>query len=475
MKRILNLDNKVLSTGRGRGPFTEGGIWDSAPGLNPYLESDTYRGLMAQTGAPTDKTGSVIADIPVAYAKFESGSSYSLYILGLSGHLYDINPNESITDRRSSTQINAPANGMAIIKPRGGSATLLFARETRIGTWNLAGTYPTGWDDGAYVTGTTTPHRPFHSLFDRVFYGNMTYVGQFEDDGSSGITHTAQALDLEGGDTVTALGDDGQYLIIGTSNVVQESYDSFSLTRILYWDTNSSSWNWEVTIPNESSVRGISPDGRYAIGKRGVYAIRFGLNEAELVYSFDDDEAIAFDALEYGHVQSVTAWEGGVMFGKLATALSSFLPGEKPAVFNPLTGVTGDISLIIPDFLQGKTYVGTRSSKLYSFDMTSAGASDDALTTRSIDLEAKWHIQRLDIALPNGIGASDQIDIVVSGDSSASVTLPAITRTRYGNKNSLSVYFGKNLTTTRVKLSITFSAGTPSFSDISLWGEAAAH
>src|SRR3569623_527828 len=130
MKALVALNAKSLRTGRSRSQFMEGGIWDTAQGLNPYLENDTYRGLIACTATPTDITtlgGGTLADVPLAYVKNEAGSTYEAYILGDTGHFYKLNAAfNALTDLRSGTPINAPVAGMGIIHPRGGSATLLF-------------------------------------------------------------------------------------------------------------------------------------------------------------------------------------------------------------------------------------------------------------------------------------------------------------------------------------------------------------
>jgi hypothetical protein len=472
MKELLNLNLRTLRTGRARSPFDDtSGIWQNAQGLNPYIESDTYRGLMALSHAPTDLTGSVIVDIPVAYCKDERGSTYNLYMMGLSGHFYSVTVNEVVTDLRSGTPINAPANGMAIYQPRAAAApTLLFARETRIGTWDLSGTYATGWSDTTYNPGTTTVHRPFHRLFDRLYYGNKQYVGSFTDDGTATIVHTTQALNLDGQDTVTALGDDGRYLVIATTRTITESYNGLGRTRILFWDTSKSTWDWETTIPNETAIRAIKQVGGtvYAVGKRGVYTLAFG-SDPRLLYAFDSDETVAYDPTNYNHAQSIAAWGDGVIFGKLATAVSKFLPGAQRAVFNPLQGFTGDIGLIIPDFLENKTHITTRSSKFYSIPMDTSGTSATPIVTRSISLGGKASISRILIDLPNGINGSDDMTITVIGtDSSTSVQ---ITQAKYGNKTSLDIELPKAIITTRVKLSFTMTAGVPSFGDVSLWGD----
>src|ERR1700709_1294911 len=91
MKKLLDLNNTTLRTGRTRSKFMPGGLWDSAQGLNPYLENDAYRGTIAVTASPPDLTSSVIVDNPIAYAKDERNSTYNAYIMGDAGHFYKLN------------------------------------------------------------------------------------------------------------------------------------------------------------------------------------------------------------------------------------------------------------------------------------------------------------------------------------------------------------------------------------------------
>jgi hypothetical protein len=381
-----------------------------------------------------------------------------------------------MSDLRSGTPINAPVSGMGIIQPRGGSATLLYARQARIGSWDMSGTYPTGWEDGDYDPGTTAVHRPFHKLFDRLYYGNGPYVGEFSDDGSEGIAHEAQALDLDGSETVTALGDDGRFLVIATARLVDEAYGGYNATRVLFWDAggSASSWDWETTIPNEVSIRAIvrTESGLLLFGKYGVYTVAFG-KHAKRLFPYDSSESIAYDAVNYGSPQSAAPWGDGAIFGKLASAYSKFLPGEDRILYNPLTGMTGDVSLIIPDFLENQVIVGTRSTKLYQFDMTSAGNAGEgtSFVTRFLDLGGLYHVSRLDITLPNGI--LGDMTINVQGTDASNTTQHTITSTKYPGKRYVSIPFGRNITTPHVRISILYTSGAPAFSELSLWGDQA--
>ena len=53
-----------------------------------------------------------------------------------------------------------------------------------------------------------------------MYFGNKQYVGMFYDDGTSTIAFEAQALDLDGAETVTAISDDGRYLVVATARIL---------------------------------------------------------------------------------------------------------------------------------------------------------------------------------------------------------------------------------------------------------------
>lgn len=475
MREILSLDAKALISGRARSRWIDGALWDTAQGLNPFLESDTYRGTVAVTASPTDMTSSTVVDIPVAHAIDQRGSTNVLYILGASGHLYSVGPTNTLTDLRSGTPINGPANGMAIMQPVGGAITLLFARESRIGTWDLSGSYPTGWSDGAYDPGTTTKHRPMHN-FDRVVYfGNKNYVGYFYDNAGT-ITKVDQGLELDPLEVCTAISDDGRYVIVGASKPTDASYSTNTSCRVVFWNGGVNEVIWQVEIPNESSIRAIENRGgqTYVVGSTGVYLVTLGVADAQTIYTFDSDEAIPYDGTTYGNPNCIAPFYDGIIFGALGTAITKGEPSLDRGVYNPLQGMTGDISLYVTDFKSNTIYVGTRSSKLYRYNMASAGNTTNSFVTRALDLKNEWYVRRIDIGMPNGVGGSDSLGItVIADDGDVSADQMVITQAVYGDTKYLRLFLPQQVKTSKLRLSFAPSAGIPSFNSLKIWGDPA--
>lgn len=476
MQRIITLNQDTLTSGRTRSKWTQtGGLWDSAKGLNPFIESDLYRGLVACTASPTDMTASVIVDTPMAHVVDQRASINNLYILGDGGNLYSVDVINTVTNHRSSSNvINGASNGMAIMQPAGGTAKLLYAREARIGTWDMSGVYPTGWDDVAFNPGTTTEHRPMHKFAGVTYFGNKNYVGYIYDNAGT-LTQVAQGLSLDELEVCTAISDDGRYVVAGVSQPVDESYATNTSCRVVFWNGGTDEVIWQVRVHNESSIRAIFNEGgvTHVVGSRGVYVVQLGIADAQTIYRFDSDEAIPYDGTNYGSPNCIAPFYDGFIFGAIGTAITK--PDSavnKKYVYNPLQGLTGDASLYVSDFKSNNIYVGTRSDKLYRFNLASAGNTSETWITRNIDLGGEWHVKRIKITLPNGVGGSDALDVTVIGDDGdSSATTKTITQATCGDKHRLSLTLDKQVTTTHLKLSFAPNAGIPSFSNIEIWGE----
>lgn len=477
MKKILTLDKKALTSGRTHSKWTDGGIWDTAQGLSPFIDSDLYRGIVAPLHTPTDMTGATVVDIPIAHAVDQRGSTNSMYIMGASGNFYSVNPNNVVSNLRSGANvIPSPANGVAIMQAVGGSAQLFYTRETRIGSWDLSGTYPTGWNDSAFTTNiNTTIHKPMHK-FDRVtYYGNKNYVGYLYDDGAAAIASEPQGLALNPLEVCTAISDDGRYVIVGASQPVTESYDTNTSCRVIWWNGGTDEVIWQARIPNESSIRAIETRGGmvHVVGSRNTYIVQLGVEDSRTVYSFASDEAIPYDGTNYGNPNCIAPLGNGIVFGALGTAIDTH-PDGRSIVYSPLHGVTGNISWLTQDYRRNTLYVGTRSSKLYRFDLSSAGSTTETWVTRALDLGDQYYVNRMRISLPNGIGGSDSLGVsLIADDGDTTTETITITQATRGDVKYVDLFFNNTIKTSRLRISLAPSAGIPSFDGIEIYGDRA--
>lgn len=480
-EKILTLSQDALTSGRARGKHDlRGGVWDTAQGMNPGINDDTYRGLVAMTASPTNLTGSVVEDTPIAYCIDRRNSTNNLYIMGDAGHFYNVDVNLTVTDLRDGANVipSTTSNGMFLFQPRAATvSTLFYMRNSRIGSWDISGTYPTGWND-TLVTITDSKIHPVHRLFDTVYWGNKSTIGKTYDDGSATPAHDTNVLDFDGREVVTALGDDGRYLIAATAQVTQDSYNTFHSVRLVWWATNSangSSWEWETLLPNETAVTKIigTPLGVLAYTERACYQIAIGVRP-KLVYTFDSDESVLFDPLNYSFSDSAQPFSDGAIVGKKGTVFARPFPNaESPAIYNPIHGHTGNISLVVPDFKKDTLFFGTDSDRLYSINLAGAGAdSNETWTTRFFDLGAEYHLDRIDVSMPNAIGGSDAMSISVLGNGTSRALHTVNEANNAENEYYLRMHFADKgtLLTDRVRFSFQLTGGLPSFSRIVLYG-----
>jgi len=138
---------------------------------------------------------------------------------------------------------------------------------------------------------------------------------------------------------------------------------------------------------------------------------------------------------------------------------------------HPLQGHTDNISMIEPNFVPDKIYVGTEDSKLWVYDMTTAGYTSNSQITRWFDLGQRCTISRVEVELPAGVAASDVLGLKVEVASGKSCTLSLSQTTLTSDRRTIAVFPLKpTLNGAQVRFTFTPSAGAPKFGAISLYG-----
>lgn len=401
MRKILTLTAKEFFTGLSPHiQISNQGLWATASGMNPFITP----GIIKPQGAVTDLTSTVVKDVPLCSV----ADTTKLYILGDAGHLYqiaDVNTVAAVTDKRSATPITNPATGITVFQPQGGTKLLYYWQKTQIGTWDLSGAYATGWTDNVYTGLQDTTFHPVHKMFDEVYYGNKDRIGQLKDDGSAGVTHTTNVLNFPTENTVTALSDDGTYLIAAVSKSTSV-YDLFNRSKVIFWDKYSSSWNkeWTINDPVISSMQ--ERNGFiYAWGARGLYIFNFSTpptlirRDITALYGYPHQTALYNDAIILGEYT----------YGKV-------LPGVPEALFKPFGNqMTGTVTMVSSGASSNYTYFGTASSKLYYMTNNSSIAANARnntyLTTVYIPLGDRYDIKAINVIRYAALSSGETIHV----------------------------------------------------------------
>lgn len=486
MQKIRDLSLRALRTGEARSAQDDtGGAWASAIGLNPFLSDDTSRFLLAATATPTRIGESEITDIPIAYANGSTSSASGIYLLGSGGRFYSVNDSNTVSVIRPQSTLTAltnPTGGMMPVTDSGGNKYIFICARQTLYRWNLnTADSASHWNasNGLF----SSNHHPMHKFADSVYFGNAQYLARIPLDELHNQATTLtniefQLINFGASQNVTAIGDDGRYTLVAHSAEFDETDDVVTEARIVWYPNVGTNWDWEVSLKGERAVRAIVRNalGVFAIGEQTVYQLAFGA-QPKLVRTFSNDDRPggAFNAIaqDVGPRADIAKPFGdSLIFGRRGAIFGRRYPAEPVTFSHPLQGHTDDISLIAPDFIKSRIYVGTEDSKFWYYNMASAGNTSNTWTTRWFDLGGDFTITRIEVELPAGIAASDVtgISVEVPSGQTASVALSqaavdSLDRT-YAKLN-----LDPNIQGSRVRFNFTPSAGAPKLGGIKLYGE----
>jgi hypothetical protein len=467
MKKILSLGTKEIMSGISQDDqIVSGGIWYSVDGLNPFVSRNL--GAITFTQAPTE-IGALSGD--ATSMTFDGASGY---ILTDSGNLYKTSTSfgtPTISNIRVAASISSPAVGIEMFQSMAGTKYLYYWQATQIGRFDLTGTYPTGFTDNWHAI-TSSPKHPTLRIEDRIFFGSGNYVEYLYDAGADADV-TTTALDLPKEYTITALGTDGEYLIIAASKNAGVT-SSYNETMLVYWDwkNNLPSWTKIHYVPEEkiSSIQTVS-GVQYAVGVRGLYAFNIST----------PPKLVRKDVTSGGYPQSVGVYADALTFatGSKIGTYGKIIPNAPTALFKPIVDPANKtITCIRTDVATNRMFYC--SDKVYYVAPLSSASSYIALNsaqvnTAYLNLGASYSIKRIDFILA-GVLASNEATIGVTlnghGGKDSSSTFSDISYADSGAVGSFSSYpLAENFVGDEVQLSITFGAGAIKIKRIDFYGE----
>lgn len=428
---ILTLSTKDFLTGIAPSAHTErGGLFFAANGVTPVYDpggtASTQNGLLQPGPAPTNIGGSTVVDTIFAgiSANLTTGRSF---FLGDGGHLYQLLDNGTLSDLRSGTPISNPANGIAIWGPAAGSRLMYYWQKTQIGTWDLSGSYPTGWTDNAYTGLSSVAYHPVHEFVGNLYYGNVSKLGAIIDDGDATPTHSTNVLDFSPNLAVTAISNDGIYLAIAASENL-EGVNVFATNRIYFWDTFSSSWNREYEI-RDPFVYALLKSGSQVIafGQYGVYLVTFNGGVKKILSRLIGFGTTADVVTGYGASRAAIYNNEAVVFATDTTidtlgALDNSIPS---AYFKPfkVPDSVGTPSFVFTNFAVGSVYVATDGDKLYRYDFNgSTRETGVSAQTIYFPLRSKTRIHRVDIVFGEPLASGDAMSLQFKKDEDTAVS-----------------------------------------------------
>lgn len=481
-KPIIKLGAKQFLTGIAPNAHTEtGGIFFKADGVTPLYDAggtaSTQNGLLQCGPEPENVGGSTVVDNIIASAETNYTGTPYLYFLGKDGHLYQKGIGAAaITDLRSGTQITFPSNGMVVWAPAGGTVKLHYWRQSKIGTWDLSGSYPTGWDDAAYDITTTNGGliQPTHQFAGNVYFGNGYHLGALLDDGDGTASVDSNVLDLPSRSLITAVADDSTYLVLSAiTNPLGANI--FALNKIYFWDTHSVSWTreWEIRDPFIWALKSIG-GAVYAFGQYGIYEVTFGGGVRKVLSRFIGF-GTATDITLYG-ANRAAVYNGQSLIFATDTTVDTFgklQPDVPSAHFKPfvIPSSVGTPTLVSASLDAGRVFVATDGAKLYSYDFN-ASTRDTARTAQTVyfSLPSKVHINRIDLVFGEPLATGDSVSASIYKDEdTAATSFGSATYAADGAIRRKSL-FKQVVCEDQFSLRLDFVAGAPKIKAIEVYG-----
>jgi hypothetical protein len=486
MKKILELGPAQFLSGIASGSQLQNtGLFVRAEGItavrNPFSESDDL-GILQASPAPVDLTGGVILDTPIAWTVDPVDVDHgTLYLWGDDGYLYsidltgDISP-VNINVGESVSGMTNGANGLFVMNHTTGAKKVWYFRHEAIGYYGDLNGSPS-FNNDVYTDLEDTKHHPVHKLFDRRYFGNGRYIGTVEDDGAGGLTVVTTALDLETELTVTTISDDGHYLVVGAaSNPPTTGVGSLShgTTKIIFWDTNSSSWEREWDIP-DSTILSIRRLGSVMIALTGRGLYQFTIDSPPTMVLPFLNQADAGTPQHPSHFL-MDVLGGAVVWGNTGGSVSAFgkfVPALGNSYSKPFGGFgANDLTLVCVNAVTNKLFVGGADDELYRTKWTGDGTNLTGVTAETvfIDLNRWWQIGRVVVEFEGALAENDALSIFMSPDSDApSYQAGSAAFASHGAVRLRELYC--SLEARKLSLDISFVSGAVRIRKIEVWGD----
>lgn len=463
MQKILEISSEHFLTGISPYAHLQNqGLFYKAKGVWPYV-SFSYEssdvGLLQACSAPisvttSDVVGSMVQDV--------QGGGGTIYAHDFSGNIYSIAPVGFTKTCLRETATISGAVGAAIY-----NREYLYAQQTQIGAFNLVST----WNDSKYGLLHTTTNHQMHQLGDMIFIADRDRVSKLSINSTGTTVLTTGVLDFDPSFRNTCLDDDGRYLIAGiTQNQGDNAYGS--LTKVVFWDTTSDSWNKEWTIP-DTSIVGITKDdlSHIAICGRGIYRFSYD-SKPQLILPLTSYESITYgypDAAS--EMQNLPLWGSWGITGEI-NAYGSPTASLPKSVFTPVTNLSGAPTAILANGLMYYNFIATSGSpdRIYRWNTTTGGGTGVNAQTVAIDLKQKYNIRKIVVTFGRNLASGDIINLdIASNISSTATDWGTASYTEHGAQQEVSLpgFFKTKL----LSLVINYVAGSPKVKRIQVFGE----
>lgn len=487
-KPLLTISSKDFMTGLAPSAHTErGGLFFKADGVTPVYDpggtASVENGLLQAGPAPTDIGGATVTDTIRCATSGVLVSTEQAFFYGDDGHIYRLlqaGTLAKVHDGDNNAVVDAVSNpraGMVIWRPSGAASDrgLLYWQTTQIGLFD-----GTTWDDDHWTGISSTLPCP-HVFLNNVYFGhtNTNTLASIVDTGASSVL-TTTALDWDRKYWATAIADDGVYLVIAIGEN-QEAVNVFASNKILFWDTNSSSWQREYEI-RDPFIWALKRMGNsvFAFGQYGIYEVSFGGGVRKVLSRLIGFGTPADLASGYGAHRVDVYNQSALIFGTDTTidTIGSLAPDIPSAYFKhfKVPASVGTPTCVFSKFAAGSVYVATDGDKLYRYDFNGSTRETGVLAqTIYFPMAHKTEITHVEIIFGEPLASGDSVSVQLKTDEDTAVTpttAVVASYALYGAIRRKRLPIAQYFTESPLSLVVNFVAGSPKIKTIKLYGRA---
>jgi hypothetical protein len=306
-----------------------------------------------------------------------------------------------------------------------------------------------------------------------VYFCNGASVGQAQDDGAGGLTVVGHALDLETDDRVNCLSDDGTYLVAGVTKNTTVDPATAGHSKIIFWDTNQSSWQREWPIPDSTiiAIRRIGT-AMIAVTPNGLFAFSF-TSPPQQILPYFASSSFTPDYNVPGQ-SAVDVLGEAILFGgnDIVSTFGKLTPAMPNAFFQPFSLPTTNeaVTLVVASSRKDRMWVGTNGNKLYRIPLDVAGsANGQSAETIFIDLKRWWQVGRIVVEFEGQLTDDDTFVVDMRPDDASQYYFAGQVAANNGGIRVKEMY--TTLEAKTLSLKLTWGAGAARIASISAYGD----
>lgn len=494
-KPLITIGSKEFQSGISMmGAHAErGGLFYKAAGITPLFDAgasmSANNGLLMAGAAGTLVSGTLGGSVMNSIAEggintiFQSSTANGMIMACSDNKIYKLLLSGGVPSGSLSaalTVANTLTGGLVVFTDSTNIVHLFYRQSGHIGRYTPSG--PTQTDTWQAATTDYFGTLYVHYGLNKIIFGNGAgKIGTIASD----LTVNLSALTFDAQSVVSALSDDGVYVIAAITRNLTADPDVLVDSRIVFWDgsvTTGFLRDYPITDPLIYSIQK-TPVGVFAFGLTGIWQVSFDGVKKIFSHSPGMHTATGASVIHYGRATSFFSdaliW-GGQVGSSTARAVKSLGKLDSAALLaylHPILGTASkNITRIDGQISKGYIFVADDTPQLKYYPVGS-GTPQTGVSAQSIYLSFAQpvDITHIDVVFGEPLASGDTLDLDVFRDEDNAVTdfgsvsydsAKTIRRFQFKNQNG-----GALSVDQQISLLLTFTSGAVKIKYIEVFGQ----